>query len=674
MNSITHQANNLINETSPYLLQHAYNPVNWMPWGNEALEKAKKENKPILVSIGYSACHWCHVMEHESFEDTAVANIMNEHFICIKVDREERPDIDQIYMNAVQLMTGRGGWPLNCFTTPDGAPFYGGTYFAKDQWVKILNQLKDIYKTEPDKILEYSIKLTEGVKSSELIEKQEIKSHFAINGLNEGIEKWRANFDRIQGGNNYAPKFPIPNNYEFLMHYAFQFQNQEIQEQLSLTLKKMAYGGIYDQIGGGFARYSTDKDWKIPHFEKMLYDNAQLISLYSKAYQQDKKTLYKQIVFETIQFCNRELRDKNGIYYSALDADSEGVEGKYYVWKKEELESLLSNDYELAKAYFNINSKGLWEHNNYILLRDKDNNELAKEFDLSVLEFDLKIESIKSILLNQREKRIKPGLDNKSLSSWNGLMIKALVEASLVFNNNDFLKEAIQTITFIEKTLKKSDGGVYHSYKAGISKINGFLEDYCFLIEAYLALYEATLDEEYLNKANNLCDYSIKNFYDSNSGMFFFTDKNDTKLIARKTEITDNVIPASNSSLANSLFKLGTILDNKTYMKLSDQMLSNVESQLNNYLPSNSNWAMLYLKKSNPYYQVVFVGEKSVELIHDLKTDYYPNTLTLGCRKESNIPLLSHKLINGQTTIYVCENKVCQLPVTELSEAVKQIK
>ncbi|MEQ8625265.1 MAG: thioredoxin domain-containing protein [Vicingaceae bacterium] len=666
--------NLLINESSPYLLQHAHNPVNWMPWGDEALEKAKKENKPILISIGYSACHWCHVMEHESFEDSAVAELMNKNFICIKVDREERPDIDQVYMNAVQLMTGRGGWPLNCFATPEGKPFYGGTYFPKENWIELLKKLNNLYTNEPQKVIEYANKLSLGVRESELIEKVEIKSKFSLDSLSKGLENWRSAFDKKDGGNNQAPKFPIPNNYEFLLNYAFHKEDKLLEEQVFLTLDKMAFGGIYDQIGGGFSRYSTDMKWKVPHFEKMLYDNAQLVSLYSKAYQKSKNPLYQQIVDETITFVIRELTDPSGAFYSALDADSEGEEGKFYVWQKEELKNLLGKDYELAKDYFNINSTGLWEHGNYILLRNKKNIELAKSADLSLEEYEKQIEEIKSKLLKVRDKRVRPGLDDKTLTSWNALMISGLVDAYLTFGNSDYLQTAESNAEFLLKQQRKKDGGLWHNYKSGKSNINGYLEDYSFTIDAFIKLYEASLNEKWLISAKDLFEYATTHFYDEESGLFYFTSNEDPELFARKKELTDNVIPASNSSIARSAYRLGIYFDNAEYKDLSKQMLANMIPLFNTYLPSYSNWANFLMEVAQPYYEVAVCGVEAPQKIVSLHQKFTPNKLIMGLKTDKeSIPLLEGKWTEGQTTIYVCENKVCQLPVTSAEEALKQL-
>jgi uncharacterized protein YyaL (SSP411 family) len=665
--------NNLSNETSPYLLQHAHNPVNWYAWGDEALAKAKAENKLLLISVGYSACHWCHVMEHESFEDEAVAKIMNDNFICIKVDREERPDIDQIYMNAVQLMTGRGGWPLNCFALPSGEPFYGGTYFQKDQWTQILNNVANEYKVAPQNVIDYATKLTDGIKTSEMLPMVKNENPFTMDVLSEGVENMKKRFDYVEGGGSSAPKFPMPNNYEFLLQYYYHTKDKEVLDIVELTLDKMAYGGIYDQVGGGFARYSTDKYWKAPHFEKMLYDNGQLVSLYSQAYQLTKKPLYKHVVYQTLEYIEREMTAKNGAFYSSLDADSEGEEGKFYVWSKEELESILGEDYEFTKEYYNVNSAGKWE-GHYILLRKKDNTKIAKLFNLSEDEVVKKITKINAILLKQRAKKIRPGLDDKTLTSWNALMLKGYVDAYNVFGEEDFLKAALKNANFIVNTQIRKDGGLNHNYKKGVSNLDGYLEDYSFTTEAFIALYQATFDEKWLKHSQKLADYAITNFYDSETGFFFFTSKNAKGLIARKMELTDNVIPASNSSMAKSLFLLGEFYYKEDYTKKSKQMLKNIEAQIPQYVSGYSNWGILMLNNIKPFYELAISGKKAHEKRKEFNQTYIPNKLLVGSIKESKLPLLEMKEVNGSTMIYVCYNKACQLPVEEVADALKQIK
>ena len=672
--------NHLINETSPYLLQHAHNPVNWYAWGDEALEKAARENKIMLISIGYSACHWCHVMEHESFENEEVAKIMNDNFVCIKVDREERPDIDQIYMNAVHLMNQRGGWPLNCFTLPDGRPFFGGTYFPTAQWKQVLVKVAQEYKQNPDKVIEYAEKLTQGVKQSELIQLNTEQPLFVVSDLKVIVEKWSKSFDNKEGGPDRAPKFPLPNNYQFLLQYSNLTKDNDILEHIKLTLDKMAYGGIYDQVGGGFARYSTDALWKVPHFEKMLYDNAQLVALYAEAYQATNNPLYKQIVYETLEYIEREMTAPVGAFYSALDADSEGEEGKYYVWKKDELKEILDDQFEIFADYYNVNSTGLWEHGNYILLRKKSNEEIAKKHDMTVNELLKEIGTAKKKLLTIREKRIKPGLDDKSLTSWNALMLNGLVDAYTVFNEPKFLKAALKNANFILTTVKRDDGGLFHSYKKGRTTINGYLEDYAFTIEAFIALYEATFDEKWLNTAKELMEYTIEHFYDKTSGMFFFTSDLDKALIARKMEVNDNVIPASNSSIAKSLFMLGHYFDNKSFNDISTQMLNNVKNYMSSYGSGYSNWGLLMLNKVSIFYEVAIVGKDADQKRAELNQYYIPNKMLIGSLsaeqtgKESSLPLLKNKHVKGETIIYVCIDKACKLPVSEVSEAVKQMQ
>lgn len=665
--------NSLIHETSPYLLQHAHNPVNWYAWSDETLEKAKKEDKLLLISIGYSACHWCHVMEHESFENEEVAEIMNNHFICIKIDREERPDIDQIYMNAVQLMTGRGGWPLNCFALPNGKPFYGGTYFQTTQWKHILQALANEYETNPQKVIEYADELTKGIKESELLPKITHRNPFTMDVLDTAVQRFKTQFDFTEGGSNRAPKFPLPNNYEFLLDYYYHTKDKPILQFIDLTLTKMAFGGIYDQIGGGFARYSTDSYWKVPHFEKMLYDNAQLVSLYSKAYQLTKNKLYKHVVYQTLEFIEREMTTKNGAFYSALDADSEGEEGKFYVWTKDKLQTLLKEDYPLIETYYNINKHGEWE-DNYILLR-KDNDEIiAKNFHLTPKELEQKIDDINKILLGARSKRIRPGLDDKTLTSWNALMLKGYVDAYNTFGEKNFLTSAIKNATFIATTQIRKDGGINHNYKNGVSNLNGYLEDYSFTIEAFIALYEASFDEKWLMLAKQLMDYTIVHFYDEKTGFFFFTSDEAKGLIARKMELSDNVIPASNSSIAKGMFLLGLYFEKDDYTKKATQMLKNIEAQLPKYVSGYSNWASLLLNQIKPLYEIAITGDDAHEKRNEFYQTYLPNKIIIGSIKKSNLPLLHEKQTNRKTMIYVCYNKTCQKPVETVDEALKQIK
>lgn len=667
-------SNRLIDESSPYLLQHAYNPVDWFPWGEKAFSKAKAENKLVIVSIGYSACHWCHVMEHESFEDEEAAKVMNDRFVNIKVDREERPDVDQVYMNAVQLMSGRGGWPLNCIVLPDGRPIWGGTYFRREQWIQQLNSVADVYAQEPKKVGEYAEQLTQGVKQSDLVVLNQNEAQFNKSQLRGAFNSWSADFDTMDGGTDRAPKFPIPNNYEFLLRYAHLSNDDRALTQVKLTLDKIAYGGIYDHLGGGITRYSTDKKWKVPHFEKMLYDNGQIVSLYCEAYQKFQSEDYKNLVYDTLAFVERELYSDEGAFYSALDADSEGEEGKFYVWKKEELVTLLQNDYEFFADYYNINERGYWEDGNYILLRHDSDEMVADRNQLSLTELRKRIGKCKDVLMQHRSRRVRPGLDDKSLTSWNGLMLKGFVDAYLTFGNSHFLDLARANAEFIVKKQQRADGGLNHSYKEGRSTINAYLEDYAFAIDAFLKLYEATFEEEWLNHAQAWMDYSIQHFQDDASGMFFFTSDEDPPLIARKMEINDNVIPASNSVMANNLFLLGHHLNRKDYLDKATQMLNNVVDDVNRYPSGYSNWLNLLLKQIYPFYEVAIVGEEALGKSLELREKYQPNKLICGSVQQSSLPLLEKRFNKGQTRIFVCENKVCQAPTEETVRALELMK
>ncbi|MDX2189194.1 MAG: thioredoxin domain-containing protein [Bacteroidota bacterium] len=559
---MTKFTNALINSSSPYLLQHAHNPVNWYPWEEATLLKAKTENKPIIVSIGYSACHWCHVMEHESFENETVAKVMNENFICIKVDREERPDVDQIYMDAVHTMGLRGGWPLNVFLTSDALPFYGGTYFPVQSWISVCKQVATAYNNHYLEVLQSAESFQKSLNKSELQRLNLIKEteKFDVSLLELAFNKSSISFDVEWGGSGKAPKFPMPSNYIFLLRIWHQTRNQKALQQVVLTLKRMALGGIYDQVGGGFARYSTDREWFVPHFEKMLYDNAQLLSLYSEAYVATREPLFKRVVYETIEFVQQELTSHEGAFYSALDADSEGVEGKYYVWTNSEFNELLKEDYEFASDFYGIEAKGNWEHDFNILFCQKTLEEYCQENELSFDLYEIILKEIKNKLRFARNQRIKPGLDDKTLASWNGLMMNGLIDAYRAFDEENFLQMAIKNGNFIIQKMKNGSG-LWHTFKDGKASIMGFLEDYAFVIQAFINLYEATFDEHWLVQAKLLMDYVLENFIDTEEIFLFFTDKNAEKLIARKKEIYDNVIPSSNSTMAINLWQLYTKWD-----------------------------------------------------------------------------------------------------------------
>jgi len=661
--------NQLIHESSPYLLQHAHNPVNWMPWGDEALKKAKDENKLIIVSIGYSACHWCHVMEHETFEDSAAAALMNEHFISIKVDREERPDIDNLYMGAVQLMTGAGGWPLNCITLPDGRPVWGGTYFKKEDWMKALAQINEIYTNEKQRILEYADNLESGIKQTDLVPAVLEKPAFEKADLEDLVENWKRRFDTKLGGPDKAPKFPLPNNYQFLLRYGWFSGDEAVNNQVKLTLQEMAFGGIYDQVGGGFARYSTDIYWKAPHFEKMLYDNAQLISLYSEAYSAHKNPLYKEIVDETIAFLEREMLGEDDQFYAALDADSEGEEGKFYVWNEDELKSLIpATELSLFKEYYNVNSAGRWEHGNYILLRKTTDEAFAIRHNRTIKGIKTMVANWNAILLKEREKRIRPGLDNKGLCAWNALTVKAYVDASIAFNNPNYLERAIKTAQFIQSKLSKKDGSLWHTYSPGEAKINAFLDDYATVIDAWIQLYQATGNENWLKEAEQYAHYVIQHFDAGENALFYFAPA-EANLLSRTIELSDNVIPASNSIMAHNLDRLGIYLANNSFRERAKKMAMQIKQNMYNYGEGFSNWGMLLLDWVYPSYEVAISGPAAEQVFEHFTDFYYPNLHYSWSTKTSTLPLQENRFNPSETLIYICQGNVCQLPTNNTEQA-----
>jgi uncharacterized protein YyaL (SSP411 family) len=671
--------NELIHETSPYLLQHAHNPVNWKAWNEASLAQAKKENKLIVISIGYAACHWCHVMEKESFEDSLIAKKMNLDFINIKVDREERPDVDKVYMKAVQLMSGNGGWPLNVIALPDGRPIWGGTYFSKKQWQKALQQISESFKKSPEKFYAFANKLEEGIKNVDLITLNTDKPDFTKVFIADEVKKWSNEFDNSFGGTDRNPKFMLPNNYQFLMRYAFQNSDKQLMNHVQNTLDKMAFGGIYDQINGGFSRYSTDKKWHIPHFEKMLYDNAQLVSLYSKAYQITKNETYKNVVFETLEFVEKELTASEGVFYSSLDADSYNTEnvleeGAYYSWTKEELKMILKNDFQLFSKYYNINDYGLWEHEKYVLIKSVNDITFTKENNISISELESKKNVWKKSLQQKQRERKKPRLDDKSLTSWNALMINGYLDAYSIFNKKEYLKTAEKTARFILKNQLTKKGKLFHNYKKGKVSINGYLEDYASTTKAFIQLYQITANETWLEKAELLTQYAITNFYDDASKMFYFTSKKDPSLVAKTIEYQDNVIASSNSIMAKNLFILSHHLDNKSYKEMAIAMLNNVKSEITNNASSFSNWLDLMLNYTNPYYEVVISGKDAETKLTELNSTYIPNILVAYSSNESGLPLLKNRFVNNETFIYVCIDNTCKLPVNTIHETIQLIK
>jgi len=668
-------ANRLVNSTSPYLLQHAYNPVDWYEWGDEALTKATKENKPILVSIGYSSCHWCHVMERESFENKEIAALMNENFVCIKVDREERPDIDQIYMDAVQAMGQNGGWPLNVFLTPDQKPFYGGTYFPPDNWAKLLTQITKVFKEKREEIDNSANELARALKASDLSQfTRNQPTNFTLEGMDKMFTFFQSRFDREWGGLDRAPKFVMPTQWLFLLRHYARTDNKEALAMVEHTLKKMAMGGLYDQVGGGFARYSVDGRWFAPHFEKMLYDNAQLLSLYAEAYTITKDEFYKRIIEETKEWLKREMTSDKGGFYSALDADSEGEEGKFYVWTKPQWDSIAKDYPNWVTTYYSIADSGNWEHGNNILFINKSDQGFAKEVGLSDEELRLTLARLKSDLLKARSNRPRPGLDDKVLTGWNAMMIKGLCDSYTALQDEELLTMVLRNIDFIETHLL--DDKVYRSFKGRRSDVEGFLEDYAFLIQAYVSLYQTTFHEEWLHKAVKWTEFVQQKFFDAEEGYFHFSSQDAEQLIARKKELFDNVIPSSNGVMATNLFHLGIIMDSEALRKQSTEMISKVSHLIEGEPSYMSNWAILYSEMVSAMAEVVVVGKAPVSVAMQMQQAYIPFGLFMGTSTTSELPLLSEKTNppGHDFTIYVCYNKTCKLPVHSTGEALQQIK
>jgi uncharacterized protein YyaL (SSP411 family) len=661
--------NLLSRESSPYLLQHAENPVHWKPWGEVAFQEAREKDRLMIVSIGYSSCHWCHVMAHECFEDSATAEIMNRHFVSVKVDREERPDVDQIYMTALQLMSGQGGWPLNVVCLPDGRPVWGATYVPKEKWQQALNQLAEMYETDSVKMEEYAERLKEGITQAELVEVKDINLDFSKDDARKMVNTWSSRFDTTEGGPHRAPKFPMPVNYMFLLEMGILDQNSRALKQVELTLNKMAHGGIYDQVGGGFARYSTDKEWIVPHFEKMLYDNAQLLSLYSRAYRYFGHQEYRRVLLETLEWIEREMIGEQNSYFSAIDADSEGQEGKFYVWSEEELRSIIKpGDWQEFTKYFDL-KKGAWEGN--IILTTSGENISEK-----------KLKGWKEKLLRARASRQAPGIDDKSLTSWNALLICGFIDAAKAFQKDDpdLAEELLRRAELTGQWISINQSGsyfnqLYHSSRYGKGSVEGLLEDYAFTIQAFLDLFEYTGESNYLKRVLNWVDVLDQNFMDHESGLYYTRSLNGEQLISKSLDRVDNVIPSPNSVMAHNLWRLGILEHDEYRTRQAIKMLSQIDRErLLNYGDSYANWGRLLLRISFPSPEVVITGKQSQSYYLKLQHSYYPNTSWIWSSHDDDLPVLRNRQVEGETMVYICENRVCQLPVNTLDEARKQLQ
>jgi len=667
--------NRLIHSSSPYLLQHAHNPVDWYEWGKEAFDKATTENKPLLISIGYSSCHWCHVMEKECFEKEEIAAVMNAHFVCIKVDREERPDVDQLYMDAVQAMGLNGGWPLNVFCTPDQKPFYGGTYFPPKNWVQVMQNIQEAYMNRLDEIQSSAESLSKHLKEMDV---HRFLQKAAEKKLEEDIltiyKKLESKFDYTFGGLDKAPKFVMPSIWLWMLRYYHISQNKEALNHIILTLKKMSMGGLYDQIGGGFARYAVDAEWMVPHFEKMLYDNAQLLSLYAEAYSITRDEEFKRIIEECFNWLQKEMTSENGAYYSAIDADSEGEEGKFYTWDYTEIKSVLGEHASLFIQYFNIKEESNWHEGDNILYRDIYDEEFLSEHHLSKEQWGKLLADMKSKLYELRSKRVHPALDDKIITSWNAMCICGLTDAFKATGDEKFLLSAITNIRFLEKHLIE-DNVLYRSYKNKRSQVQGFLDDYAYLIQAYIKLYQVTFEEKYIFVAKDWIQKCLDEFFDHQDGYFFYTSSKAEKLISRKKEIFDNVIPSSNALMAQNLYYAGSMLDVADWKEKAMHMCSSLGQTIITEPNYMSHWAIVWTEIRKNLAEVVFSGKDALELRRQFSKHYQPFTLLMANINGTSLPLAKDKIAtSNKTTIYVCKNKTCKLPVHEISEAIQQLE
>ncbi len=662
--------NALINETSPYLLQHAHNPVDWKSWSPEAFEEAKKENKLVLLSIGYSSCHWCHVMEEETFEDEEVAKLMNKSFINIKVDREERPDVDHIYQTAIQLTKGAGGWPLNAVILPDGKPVYLDTYHSKEQWMKVLTQFSEQYVEDSEKMEAYASILTKGIQDENFIRPATDLHGFSTSILQKSVENWKANWDLEWGGEIEVEKFITPTKLEFLLSYAIITGDEEVRSHVKNTLNKIAMGGIYDHIGGGFFRYSTDAQWKIPHYEKMLYDNAQLLGLYSKAYRVFKEPAYKRIAMETFAFMEQEMKDSGGAYYAALDANSDGKEGHFYLWKEEELKSILAEDFQLFSRYYSIKTDQDLNNEGFVLYKNMDDAEFIQQNSMLSKDLAAKILEWKKLLIKYRKKRVHPQIDDKIITSWNSLAINGLLEAYKTFGDEIFLDRAENTFQFLkEKSL--IGGQLIHTYKKGSRRVDVFLEDFAFLANAALNLYSTTLQIKYLNFAEDINQSAIDQFQDEDSDLFRYSTNDE--LISKVVKTADGYFPSSNSVIAHNLFQLGHIQYNMEKMNRAKSMLSSILPNIQESGQHYANWSSLLLNITYPYYEIAVVGKDARLMIKKFNEKYITNVLLVGSENESDLPLFRGRWVVNDTYIYVCQSNTCKLPVDTVEEAISQM-
>ena len=675
INFSQNRMNSLSNEKSLYLKQHSTNPVDWMPWNQNVLRLASNENKLLIISIGYSSCHWCHVMEEETFSNEDAAKIMNSNFINIKVDREERPDIDELYMKSLVLMTGSGGWPMNIIALPDGSPIWGGTYLPKENWINVLTQINELFTNRYDDVLDYSRKLKEGLNPKKII-KNDFKESELLTQIKDASNVAYESLDKENGGLTSSQKFHLPSMIDFFLKSGYHFKEKKYLDFVDLTLKNIAYGGINDHIEGGFHRYTVDSIWHIPHFEKMLYDNAQMLSLYSKAYKRSNKKVFKNQIDNIFNFLENNLTNQDGLIFSSISAvteiGSEKVEGDYYVWDKQKIRDLLSKDFDLFQEYFNINGKGLWEKNKYVLKRENDDEYFTKKFNISQKKLETKISQSINILRTSRKNREKPITDKKILTSWNALTIIGLSDAYKSTGDKKYIEKAKNIIEAIEKSLLNDDLILKRSLSISNEDIF-FLEDYSYLISAYINLYQSTFDYTYIDKAEDLTKKTLLLFKADNSSFLKFSSDQSLLFSDNLFVNQDAVMPSANSVMCKNLFLLSHYTGNRNLSETGKSMLTEISNEMINNSLDYMNWMNVALDYNDSFYEVVISGKKSFEMAQKITEMYLPNILIAASKTDSDKYLLKNRYIKGDNLIYVCVDNTCKFPVNDVKKALELI-
>ena len=667
--------NKLVNEKSLYLKQHATNPVDWFPWSDEALETAKKSDKLLLISVGYSSCHWCHVMEEESFTDDEVANVMNGNFINIKVDREERPDLDEIYMKALVLMTGSGGWPMNIIALPDGTPIWGGTYVPKNQWIQVLNQVSGFYNTRKDDVLEYAKSVKEGVQKEGLV-KAVPRDDVYNSELQMDLAKKAFKYaDKVNGGIGSGQKFPLPSMLNFFMRYSNEYKSKEMKEFVFNSLIQISRGGINDRIDGGFHRYTVDNSWHIPHFEKMLYDNAQLLSVYSNGYKVFKEDRFLKELYNIYNFLDAKMTGDNGLIFSSISADtnySDGTksEGDFYVWKVDELKNILKKDFDWVSEYYNINQKGYWEKDNYVFYQTISDAEFASKLGISLAEFEKKLSKVNLSIRKEREKRVHPIIDNKIIFSWNALTIRGLVDSYKISKDQKFLTKALVINNSLVKHMINKN--IIQHTNSNFSSVL-FLEDYSYYIDALIGLYEVTFDQKFLNFADQLTVFTNEKFKELN-GFYRFSTNQQTLFADSLIDLADGVTPSANSVMNFNLFRLGHYYGNKEYLLQSKEMINNISDNLNDRVTDHLLWLNNSHNYSQKFYELAISGKNATSKANELMEKYLPNALIAASNTKSDLYLLKDRYFDDETYIYVCVDNTCKFPVTTAPEAIELMR